>query len=177
MSTAVSMRWLTSPTQVTEAMAVELATVWREVSNAGGAVGFPQVPVDAGTVRAATQEVLAALSEDERLLWVTAADGSLAAWLVLARNPQPIFRHWATLRRVQTSLAARGTGVGSALLAEAARCARELGLDHLHLYVRAGQGLEPFYLRHGYREIGRWPHALHLGNGERRDEVLMFLQL
>ncbi|KQS66520.1 GNAT family N-acetyltransferase [Modestobacter sp. Leaf380] len=177
MSSDLSLRWLTSPDEVTPAMATELATVWREVSNAGGAVGFPQVPVDEATVAAAADAVVGALTPDERLLWVTAPDGSLAGWLVLARNPQPIFRHWATLRRVQSSLGSRGTGVGSVLLTEAARCARELGLAHLHLYVRAGQGLEPFYLRHGYREIGRWPHALHLGDGDFRDEVLMFLEL
>ncbi len=177
MSSDLSLRWLTAPTDVSPAMAAELATVWREVSNAGGAVGFPQIPVDEQTVTTATEAVVAALTPDERLLWVTALDGSLAGWLVLARNPQPIFRHWATLRRVQTSLTSRGSGVGSVLLTEAARCARALGLAHLHLYVRAGQGLEPFYLRHGYREIGRWPHALRIGDDDYRDEVLMFLEL
>ena len=176
MSSDLSLRWLTSPADVTAAMATELATCWRAVSNAGGAVGFPELPVDEPTVRTAADAVIAALSPDDRLLWVTAPDGSLAGWLVLARNPQPIFRHWATLRRVQTSLGSRGTGVGSVLLTEAARCARELGLAHLHLYVRAEQGLEPFYLRHGYREIGRWPSALRIADGY-RDEVLMFLEL
>ena len=108
MSSELSLRWLTSPDEVTPAMAGELATVWRAVSNAGGAVGFPQVPVDEATVTTATRAIVAALTPDERLLWVTAPDGSLAGWLVLARNPQPIFRHWATLRRVQSALSARG---------------------------------------------------------------------
>jgi hypothetical protein len=36
-------------------------------------------------------------------------------------------------------------------------------------------GLEDFYARLGWREIGRWPAALRLSDGDDRDEVLMLL--
>ena len=36
-------------------------------------------------------------------------------------------------------------------------------------------GLEEFYGRLGWREIGRWPGALRFGASDDRDEVLMLL--
>lgn len=178
MTATPRLRWLTRPEEVTPAMAGQLLACWRDVSNAGGSVGFPVVPVDDAEVGRAVESLVASLDDDTRLLWV-GEDAELSAWLVLARNRERIFRHWATLRRVQTALPARGRGLGRVLLAEAARSARDdLGLAHLHLYVRAGEGLEPFYLRQGYREIGRWPAALRIGHGaDLRDEVLLFLEL
>jgi predicted N-acetyltransferase YhbS len=79
---------------------------------------------------------------------------------------------------VQTALAYRGRGVGQALMGEVARSAREdLGLEQLHLELRAGLGLEAFYGRLGWQEVGRWPGALRLAEHDRRDEVLMLLRL
>ncbi len=50
-----------------------------------------------------------------------------------------------------------------------------MGLEQLHLAVRGGMGLETFYGRLGWREVGRWPGALRLRPGDDRDEVLMLL--
>ncbi len=52
---------------------------------------------------------------------------------------------------------------------------REMGLEQLHLAARGGMGLEHFYARLGWREIGRWPGALRLAPGDDRDEILMVL--
>jgi hypothetical protein len=50
-----------------------------------------------------------------------------------------------------------------------------MGLEQLHLAARGGMGLERFYARLGWREIGRWPGALRLAPGDDRDEILMVL--
>ena len=50
-----------------------------------------------------------------------------------------------------------------------------MGLEQLHLAARGGTGLEAFYARLGWREIGRWPNALRLAADDTRDEVLMVL--
>jgi hypothetical protein len=50
----------------------------------------------------------------------------------------------------------------------------ELGLEQLRLEARGGEGLEDFYRRLGWQEIGRWPGALRFDHGD-RDEVLMLL--
>jgi GNAT superfamily N-acetyltransferase len=170
------LRWLTDPAAVDPDLRAALLACWRDVTNTGGAVGFPAVPVDDATVAPVLDVLVGSLSADVQLLVATRAD-VLGGWLVLERNPQPIFAHWATLKRVQTSPAARGTGVGGRLLAEAAGRARALGLHALHLTVRAGTGADGFYARHGYREVGRWPGAIRLGDGELRDELLMHLAL
>jgi hypothetical protein len=66
--------------------------------------------------------------------------------------------------------------VGSALMTSARQISQqEIGLEQLHLAARAGMGLERFYARLGWREIGRWPGALRLAAGDDRDEVLMIL--
>jgi hypothetical protein len=38
-------------------------------------------------------------------------------------------------------------------------------------------GLEDFYARFGWRVVGAWPGALQIGPGDRRDEVLLQLDL
>lgn len=53
----------------------------------------------------------------------------------------------------------------------------ELGLEQLHLAARGEEGLESFYSRLGWREVGRWPGALRLAPDDTRDEVLMLLDL
>jgi hypothetical protein len=58
--------------------------------------------------------------------------------------------------------------VGSALMTSARQMARqEIGLEQLHLAARGGMGLERFYAKLGWREIGRWPGALRLAPGSR----------
>jgi GNAT superfamily N-acetyltransferase len=100
-----------------------------------------------------------------------------AGWLV--RNADTLTAHWARVLRVQTALGYRGAGVGRALMREVERAARDdLRLNHLHLELRGGMGLERFYESCGWPEIGRWPEALCLdGNELRDDEVLMHLPL
>jgi len=102
-------------------------------------------------------------------------DGVLAGWLNLSRPRDPVVPHWATVKRVQTRLEFRRRGIGFALMNEVRRIARdELGLEQLHLEARGGEGLEDFYGRLGWKEIGRWPAALRFTHGD-RDEVLMLL--
>ncbi len=77
---------------------------------------------------------------------------------------------------MQTHPKVQGQGYGTALVQEARRVAREeMGLEQLRLAARAGVGLEDFYGRLGWREIGRWPGALRLAPGDDRDEILMHL--
>jgi GNAT superfamily N-acetyltransferase len=97
---------------------------------------------------------------------------------LLERNPSRLTAHWARVLRVQTTLDARGSGVGRALLTEVARIAGEdLGLEQLRIEVREGQSLEAFYETCGRQEVGRWRRPLRLGPYDERDEILMVLAL
>jgi histone acetyltransferase (RNA polymerase elongator complex component) len=71
----------------------------------------------------------------------------------------------------------QGRGYGAALMREAARLGREMGLDAFQVTVRGGAGVERFYEGLGYREVGRMPGALRVGPGDDRDETYMWLAL
>jgi GNAT superfamily N-acetyltransferase len=168
-------RQLTGPGQVTPGVRQALVDCWAEVANAGGAVGFAFPPVDTGQVGVVADRLIADLDPDYNRVVLAEADGVLAGWLNLSRHRPAQVQHWGTVKRVQTRLAFRGRGIGTALMNEARRVARdEMGLEQLHLEARGGEGLEDFYGRLGWTVIGRWPGALRFPFGD-RDEVLMLL--
>jgi GNAT superfamily N-acetyltransferase len=171
-------RWLASASMVEQRLSTQLAECWRDVSNSGGAVGFPFLPVADAEVAEAVDRLVASLEPPLYRLLVAMVDETLAGWLVLAGNSTRLTAHWARVLRVQSALPFRGAGVGRGLMAEVARAARDdFGLEQLHLELRGGQGLEGFYESCGWREAGRWPAALRLHPDDDRDEVLMLLRL
>jgi len=118
-------RWLTAPAMVERELRNELAACWREVSNAGGAVGFPFLPVSDDEVRRALEAMVDSLDPQLNRLLVASIDAAVAGWLLLAGNPGSLTAHWARVLRVQTALEHRGRGVGRILMVEVARAARE----------------------------------------------------
>lgn len=102
--------------------------------------------------------------------------GTLVGWVTLRSNPSRLTSHWATIERLQSHPSQRGTGVGVALLQRATDHARNAGLEQLRLFLRCGMGLEEFYQRQGWVEIGRHRDALRFPDGD-RDEVSMAIDL
>ncbi len=172
---SLELRWLTTPEEVSPSLRVALTACWRDVANAGGAVGFAeQVPVSDGDVGPVVDEVVAGLDPRLSRLLVAARGDALAGWLLLTGNADPVTAHWGHVSRVQTAPSARGTGVARALMAELHRSAGEdLRLDSLRLEARGGMDLEDFYARFGWVVVGTWPGALQFTHHGRRDEVLM----
>jgi GNAT superfamily N-acetyltransferase len=171
------MSWLNTPAMVVPRIRNQLLECWRDVSNAGGAVGFPFPPVSDEQVLQSVDALVVSLTLEVNRILIARVEGELAGWLLLAGNSSELTAHWARILRVQTALEFRNCGVGRALMEEAARSATEdLALEQLRLEVRAGMGLEGFYQSCGWREIGRWPEALRLPGGD-KDEVLMVLNL
>ncbi|WP_372498641.1 GNAT family N-acetyltransferase [Yinghuangia soli] len=120
--------------------------------------------------------MIAGLDPEYSRLVLAATGGRLVGWLHVGRHRDPLVRHWGTVRRVQSHPEARGLGVGTALMDGVRQIARdEMGMEQLHLGARGGEGLEEFYGRLGWREIGRHPGALRFAHGD-RDEVFMLLR-
>ncbi|MFH8750722.1 GNAT family N-acetyltransferase [Streptomyces rimosus] len=175
-SDSLELRQFVSPHTVDDRLRQALIDCWVDVTNAGGAAGFPFPPIDDRQAAPALDTILAGLAPDTCRLLVALAEGEVAGWLNLRRDPFALIAHWGTLHHVQTHPRVRGRGIGVALMELAQQVARdEMGLEHLHLAARGGVGLERFYGRLGWKEIGRWPDALRLAPGDDRDEILMIL--
>ena len=167
---------LTRPGDADPAVRQELTACWIAVTNAGGAAGFPFPPVNASHVAPAVDALAACLDPQRSRILLARISGALAGWVALSRDPSPLIAHWGTISHLQTQLAHRNRGIGSALMHRLRDIARdEMGLEQLHLAARGGMGLEDFYARLGWRVTGRWPGKLRLAPDDTRDEILMIL--
>lgn len=150
-----------------------------DVSNAGGAVGFapppPEVTYD--DVAPVAASALRAVKEGRDHLVTAHDDGNLVGFAFLVHRPGPLFRHWATVKRLQVHPAAQGRGIGTELLQACHGFGRDLGLEALHLTVRAGTGTEAFYRAEGYDPIATIPRAIKLSDEDVRAELYMIKQL
>ncbi|MFI9270767.1 GNAT family N-acetyltransferase [Kitasatospora sp. NPDC052896] len=173
---------------VTPELRAEVLTLWTDVSNAGGSVGFVP-PVTEEDVRGTAERQFA------RLDVVPGADQGAEPWsdrLLVARDPDSgrlvavlffehprfgLMSHWRLLSRVMVDPRLQGRGCGAALMAEAERIARAWGLVGLRLTARGGMGLETFYKRCGYQEAGRVPGAIRVAPGDDRDDITFWLEL
>jgi GNAT superfamily N-acetyltransferase len=161
---------------VDEELRQELLDCWTAVTNAGGAVGFVP-PVTGDDVAPTLDELVRAVRLGRQLLAVLTVDGRTAGFAVLARWASPLRRHWATVYRVQVHPEHQGAGLGRVLMEGVHRIGREQGYEFLHLGARDGTGVEAFYRRLGYEEIGRMPGAIRVAPGDDRDEILLVCRL
>ena len=161
---------------VDDALRGELLVCWTDVTNAGGAVGFVP-PVVEDDVAPVLDRRLDGVRAGRDVLAVLTVDGVLAGFAALVPPSGPLRRHWATVLRVQVHPSRQGEGLGRVLMAGVHDAARGLGWEFLHLTARGGTGVDTFYRRLGYQEVGRLPGAIRLAPGDDRDEIILFCRL
>ncbi|SCL29098.1 Acetyltransferase (GNAT) domain-containing protein [Micromonospora nigra] len=171
----MSLRLVLDP-DLTPDLRDRIVALWVDVTNAGGAVGFV-APVTAAEVRTIADPTLAGVAAGTDRLLIGYAGDRPVAMAVLTDNRFHLKAHYRVLTRVMVHPDAQGHGHGVTLMREAERLGRELGLTALQVTVRDGLGLDTFYRRLGYREVGRLPGALRVATGDDRDEVFMWLDL
>ena len=161
---------------LTEALIARMSAIWLDVTHAGGAVGGAPdaTPEDLQPV---IDDALDRVRAGKDRLVVASLDEDPIGFAFLAFRPGPLFRHWATVKRLQVHPSVQGRGLGGMILDELARIARELGLEQLHLTVRGGTGTEAFYERHGYRVMSRIPDVIRLAPDDTREEIYMVSRL
>lgn len=159
----------TIPPRAREAM----LTMWVQVNDAGGAVGF--VPGATAEDVAPVLDGYAARLEqgDTVCVALNSPLGELLGFGFVVGSTGVLLAHSATLERIMTDPARRGTNHGALLMAGLHRTARELGVELLTLDYRGGTGLGEFYARYGYTEVGRVPGAVRVAPGDDRDGVIM----
>jgi GNAT superfamily N-acetyltransferase len=153
-------------------------TLWTDVTNAGGAVGFTP-PVTPEDVRPELDLALAEVAAGRRrLLTGRDEDGQVVATAFLAYNAHRLMSHWLWLYTVMLHPDLQGRGHGRALMAAAEQAARGFhGIEAIRLTCRGGTGVDLFYGRCGYKEVGRVPSAIRVAPGDDRDDVIMLLTL
>ena len=159
-------------------VAGEVLELWLRVTEQGGSVGF--VPGDS---RADHAQALAAHEQqmrDGRAVAVLLRDpgsGELVSIGWWVQEDSPRYVHRRTAYRVMTDPARRGRNLGRLQLAAMHRVARADGVELALLGGRGGMGLEAFYQRCGYAEVGRIPGGIRVAPGEDRDDVTMARRL
>uniref|UniRef100_A0AAU2JNU6 GNAT family N-acetyltransferase n=1 Tax=Streptomyces sp. NBC_00049 TaxID=2903617 RepID=A0AAU2JNU6_9ACTN len=164
--------------QVGPALHEGILDLWTDVSNAGGAVGFVP-PVVRDDVRPQLIKQLTSVADGgSRLLVGTDEDGRVAATAFLTLNTHRLMTHWLWAYTVMVHPRHQGKGYGRDLMAALADSARMLdGIEAVRLTCRGGMGLEDFYAACGYKEVGRVPGAIRVGENDDRDDITMLLPL
>lgn len=163
--------------ELTSELVGALEDIWLEVGRAGGSVGTPP-DATLDDVRTLSEKAFRAVQEGDDHIVVAYMDGRPVGFGFLTHNPGALFEHWATLKRLQVRPSLQGQGIGTALLQEITRAARDdLGLEQLQLTVRGKTGTESFYERFGYEIVGRIPDAIRVAPGDDRDMIYMVSRL
>lgn len=121
-----------------------------------------------------------AMSKDEWLSRLGSAssfggflDGKLSGMVVFSRSSRPKLAHTGDIGAMYVRDSARGTGLADALMAALLEYAARV-VEQVQLTVNAENARAiKFYARHGFREIGRIPRSLHVGD-RYYDDLLMF---
>ena len=171
----VGLRFELNP-ELTPDLREGIISIWVDVGNAGGAVGVP-LPTRREDVEPLASRAFRRIEEGDDYLAVVRDGEELVGFGVLDRGRGPLFRHWATVKRLQVRPERQGGGVGAALLDAITGFAVELGLEQLHLTVRGGTGTEAFYKRHGYEHVATIPKIIRVAPGDDRDELYLIKDL
>jgi GNAT superfamily N-acetyltransferase len=155
------------------AFGVALVTLWQQVAEAGGAVGFPP-PVSRSEVAGRTAGLVDEIRTG-RLLAVAANHERRLIGVGLLRPGRGSGRHTGRIVLLLVQSAMTGYGVGTTLLDELLLLARAGGVERLEVDVQDGTGLPEFFARFGFTEWGRRPGWIRLDAAEVRDEVVLGL--
>ena len=162
--------------QLDDTLVRSLVELWTDVSNAGGAVGFVP-PVTTDDVEPLAEKTFGRVKAGDDHVVVAFAGEVPVGFLFLERRPGNLFRHWATIKRLQVHPSQQGRGIGGELLEAAHVFARDLGLENIHLTVRGRTGREAFYERYGYKLHARLPNVIRVAPDDTRDELYMIKDL
>ena len=118
-----------------------------------------------------------AASSDDRLMVVCFVEGKIAGNCMICFNSLIKTRHRAELAigilREYWSL-----GIGSAMVAELIRGAKELGVLQLELdYIEGNDRAKGLYEKMGFRRVGVKPDAIRLKDGKMLNEISMVKKL
>ena len=151
-------------------LAAALLTLWQQVSDADGAVGFePSTPRN--EIAPVVTEAIKGLRAGTRHGVVLTAGNDLVGVAFLVPRPLRIQRHLGEVVSLMVHPDRRREGLGRRLVLEIARLATEIGVDTLLLGARDREPLHRFHRSMGFVEYGRLPDAVRLADGSSFAEI------
>ncbi len=139
-----------------ESLAPELARLHREALESDMALGELQ-SVPQAELEERYRERVACLDPAERIMFVAEIGDAIVGMGQLAFSRATNAQHRAEIQRLAVSAAARGTGVGRALMRGLEDAAREHGITLIVLNTHARTDACTFYEALGYTLLGEIP--------------------
>jgi GNAT superfamily N-acetyltransferase len=142
----------------------ELAGVLADCVNGGASVNF-MLPYGATDAAGFFRKVIPSIASGDTILLAAKVDGRIVGTVQLGLDMPPNQPHRAEVKKMLVHRAARGKGVGAALLAAAETRARQKGRTLLVLDT-ASDDARRLYERGGWQRLGNIPdYALLPGGG------------
>ncbi|WP_406098892.1 GNAT family N-acetyltransferase [Streptomyces sp. NBC_01013] len=134
----------------------ELAALLVETVDGGSSVGF-LAPLDRDAAARWWRERAASVDAGHHQVWIARDGERIAGTIGLARPPLPNARHRAEVAKLMVRPAARGRGLGRALLEAVEHAAAGDGVTLLILDTESGSPAERLYRSAGWTECGSVP--------------------
>jgi GNAT superfamily N-acetyltransferase len=142
----------------------ELADVLADCVNGGASVNF-MLPYSVADAAEFFRKVIPSIACNETVLLAAKVNGRIVGTVQLGLDTPPNQPHRAEVKKMLVHRAARGKGVGAALLAQAEMCAKKKGRTLLVLDT-ASDDARRLYERGGWQRLGNIPdYALLPGGG------------
>ena len=169
-----SMRVIAAPELID--VITDLSDLFVETVNGGSPLGF-MPPITRDTARDYWISLLPELRSLRRILLVALVEGRVIGSAQLELSRRGNSPHRATVEKVFVGRAARGRGIGTALMNTIEDVALQHGRTLLLLNTRFDLPPHRWYLGLGYRDVGVIPGWTIGANGERFDHVSMYKEL
>ena len=152
-----------------EAALPALIALLDDAVQGGASVGFV-LPLAEGELAAYWAGVVAAVARGARVLLVARADGRIVGTVQVALEPRASQQHRAEIQKLLVLRAARGQGIGAALMAAAEVAAGAAGRTLLVLDTRTGDAAERLYYRRGWHLAGIIPRFARSTDRQRLED-------
>ena len=153
----------------------ELANVLADCVQGGASVNF-MLPYEAADAAEFFKKVIPSIARGETILLAAKADGRIVGTVQLGLDTPPNQPHRAEVKKMLVHRAARGKGIGAALLSQIETRARQKGRTLLVLDT-ASDDARRLYERGGWQRLGNIPDYALLPAGGLCDTTIYWKQL
>jgi GNAT superfamily N-acetyltransferase len=153
----------------------ELANVLADCVNGGASVNF-MLPYSAADAAEFFRKVVPSIASGDTILLAAKIDGRIVGTVQLGLDTPPNQPHRAEVKKMLVQRAARGKGVGAALLSQIEARAKQKGRTLLVLDT-ASDDARRLYERGGWQRLGNIPDYALLPDGALCDTTIYWKRL